>query len=193
MIRANYTDELARKLGHLRPSEREELATSLRTVDQEEARAARLFASGKITERVWDLLWADWQNRRRTLQMSLEALSQKRTFYVQNLDAALTIIAKVGILYNKLERGDQKDLLRQMVERVVVNPEGTLIRLELLPPFSYLRDVTQRVRDESETEAIQGKQNTSTRAGACWDYVLSGDPTRTRTWAFASGGQRSIH
>jgi hypothetical protein len=182
LIRANYTDELARKLGHLRPSEREELATSLRTVDQEEARAARLFASGKITERVWDLLWADWQNRRRTLQMSLEALSQKRTFYVQNLDAALTIIAKVGILYNKLERGDQKDLLRQMVERVVVNPEGTLIRLELLPPFSYLRDVTQRVRDEAETEAVQGKQNASTMAGACSDYVPLGDPGRTRTY-----------
>ena len=180
-IRESYTEELARKLGHLRPSEREELEASLRAVDQEEARAARLFASGKITEQVWDMLWADWQDRRRTLQTNLKTLSQKHTFYVQNLDAALTIIEKVGILYRKLERSKQKDLLHQMVERVVVNPEGTLIRLELLPPFPYLRDVTRRVRDEAETEAIQGKQNTSTMAGACSDYVPLGGPEETRT------------
>jgi len=52
LIRASYTDELARKLGHLRPSERDELQASLRAVDEEEARMARLFATGKITERV---------------------------------------------------------------------------------------------------------------------------------------------
>jgi DNA invertase Pin-like site-specific DNA recombinase len=126
LIRASYTDELARKLGHLRPSERDELQAALRSVDVEEARMARLFASGKITERVWDNLWAEWQDRRRTIQMNLEALQQKREYHIANLDAALTIIAKVGILYNKLERSDQKELLRQMIERVVVNPEGMI-------------------------------------------------------------------
>jgi hypothetical protein len=175
LIRESYTDELARKLGHLRPSEREELEAALRAVDEEEARTARLYAAGKITERVWDNLWAEWQDRRRTLQINLEALQQKQTFHVRNLDAALTIIAKVGILYSKLERGDQKDLLRQMVERVVVNPEGTIIRLELLPPFSYLRHVTKRVQDNGGA-AVQGKTKTSTKAGQCSDYVLSGDP-----------------
>ncbi|MBZ0294018.1 MAG: recombinase family protein [Anaerolineae bacterium] len=180
LIRESYTDELARKLGHLRPSEREELEAALRAVDEEEARTARLYAAGKITERVWDNLWAEWQDRRRTLQINLEALQQKQTFHIRNLDAALTIIAKVGILYSKLERGDQKDLLRQMVERVVVNPEGTIIRLELLPPFSYLRHVTKRVQDNGGA-AVQGKTKTSTKAGQCSDYVLSGDPTRIRT------------
>jgi hypothetical protein len=53
--------------------------------------------------------------------MSLETLQQKREHHIANLDAAITIIAKVGILYNKLECSDQKDLLRQMIERVIVN------------------------------------------------------------------------
>jgi hypothetical protein len=34
-----------------------------------------------------------------------------------------------------------------MIGRVVVNPEGMIIRLELLPPFSYLWYVTQRVQN----------------------------------------------
>jgi hypothetical protein len=101
--------------------------------------------------------------------------------YVDDLDAALTIIAKVGILYSKLERSDQKDLLRQMVERVVVNPEGKIIRLELLPPFSYLRHVTERVQN-SGGGAVEGKQNASAKAGTCSDYVQSGDPGRIRTY-----------
>jgi DNA invertase Pin-like site-specific DNA recombinase len=180
LIRDSYTDELARKLGHLRPSEREELEAALRAVNEEEARTARLFASGKITERVWDNLWAEWQDRRRTLQINLETLQQKQTFHIRNLDAALTIIAKVGILYSKLERSDQKDLLRHMIERVVVDPEGMIIRLELLPPFSYLRHVTQRVQ-KSGGRAVRGKTKTSAKAGQCSDYVLLGVPAGIRT------------
>jgi DNA invertase Pin-like site-specific DNA recombinase len=180
LIRDSYTDELARKLGHLRPSERDALEAALRAVDEEEARTARLYAANKITERVWDNLWAEWQDRRRSLQINLEALQQKQTFHITNLDVALTIIAKVSILYSKLERGDQKDLLRQLVERVVVNPEGTIIRLELLPPFSYLRHVTKRVQSNGGAGAVQGKTKTSAKAGQCSDYVLSGDPQNSQ-------------
>lgn len=176
-IQHSYTDELARKLGHLRPSEREALEAALRAVDEEEARTARLYAAGKITERVWDNLWLEWQDRRRTLQINLEALQQKQTFHIQNLDAALTIIAKVGILYSKLERSDQKDLLRQMVERVVVNPEGTILRLELLSPFAYLWHVTRRVQHKGGS-AVTGETKTSPQAGQCSDYVLSDEDPR---------------
>jgi hypothetical protein len=82
---------------------------------------ARLFAAKKITEEVWDNLWVECQDCRRTLQMKLEALQKKREYHIANLDAALMIIAKVGILYNRLGRSDQKELIRHVVERVVVN------------------------------------------------------------------------
>jgi hypothetical protein len=137
-------------------------------VAKAEARMARLFAAEKITERVWDTLWVEWQDRRRTLQLNLEALQQKREYHIANLDAALTIIAKVGILYGKLERSDQKDLLRQMIERVVVNPEGMIVRLELLPPFSYLRHVTERVQKRGGS-AVEGKTNIQPQ----WDWTFT--------------------
>ena len=54
---------------------------------------------------------------------------------------ALTLIAKLSILYETLSHSDQKELLRNVVERVVVNLEGEIERGDLLPPFAYLRDV----------------------------------------------------
>lgn len=190
-IRANYTDEIARKLDYVRPDQRSNLERKLKDVDDEEARMARLYAAGKISERVWDNLWAEWQDRRHQIQLNLEDLSQKQEYHIANLDAALTIISKVGILYNKLERGSQKKLLREMVNRVVVSPKGSIQRMELLPPFAYLRNVTNRVRKGNGS--FERKTTTSNNAGQCSDYLLLDTPDKNRTCASGSGGQRSIH
>lgn len=151
LIRMSYTHELAEKLGHLRPDERLQLQSALKAVDEEESRMARLFASGKITESVWDNLWAEWQDRRHKLRWSLETVDQEREIHINNLDTALGIIANIGVLYNSLERSDQKELLRQVVERVIVNSEGTIL-LELRTPFAYLRDLTDEIRSVNRRE-----------------------------------------
>ena len=67
-----------------------------------------------------------------------------------------------------------------MIERVVVNPEGVSIRLELMPPFSYLHHVTQRVQNGGK-RVVGEKTNASTKAGECSDYVPSGVPGGIRT------------
>ncbi len=83
------------------------------------------------------------------------------------------------MLYNHLKRSDQKELLRHMVERVIIDPEGT-IRLELRTPFAYLRHVTERVQN-SGGGTVEGKQSASNSAGTCSDYVQSGGPEGIRT------------
>ena len=62
---------------------------------------------------------------------------------------------------NSLERSDQKELLRQMVERVVVNSEGKAI-LELHAPFSYLRRISQHMRNGSTNSKLVGNSKTKT-------------------------------
>ena len=69
-----------------------------------------------------------------------------------------------------------------MIERVVVNPEGMIIRLELLSPFSYLHHVTKRVLSDGGEDVFEGKQNANSEVGTCSDYVLSDAPGRTRTY-----------
>jgi hypothetical protein len=54
------------------------------------------------------------------------------------IGAALQIIANIGTLYNRLQHSDKKELLRQVVERVIVNDNGN-VTLELRAPFDYLQ------------------------------------------------------
>ncbi|MCA9891912.1 MAG: hypothetical protein KC615_02950 [Anaerolineae bacterium] len=60
----------------------------MQAVDDEEARAVRLFASGKITESVWDAFWLEWQDRRRTLRTNLAAMQQESRCHIKYLDDA---------------------------------------------------------------------------------------------------------
>lgn len=177
LIRDSYNEEIADKLGRMRPEQRTDLERKLKDIDEEEARALRLYTIGKITDRVWENLWSEWQDRRRTLRHALESLQAHNDVHIANLDAALTIIAKVGILYNKLERSSQKKLLHEMVYRVVVCPKGTIRRMELLPPFAYLKEVTDRVRKGS---GFEGKTKTSTVAGQCSSLLSLSDHTPTQ-------------
>ncbi len=52
------------------------------------------------------------------------------------------MISRVGVVYNAPERSDQKELLRHVVSRVVIDNEGT-ISLELRAPFAYLHNIYQ--------------------------------------------------
>ena len=188
LIKACYNDEVADKLGRMRPDQRDGIERKLKEIDEEEARALRLYTTGKITEHVWGNLWTEWQDRRRTLRNARASLDAHNDVHIANLDAAITIISKVGILYSKLERSNQKKLLCEMVYRVVVCSKGNIRRMELLPPFAYLKEVIDRVQNGD----IEGKTKTSRKAGQCSIVVSLSTPSGNRTYAFASGGQRSI-
>ncbi len=192
LIRQSYTHELAQKLGHIRPDERLELESALKAIDEEEARTVRLFATGKISEAIWNNLWAEWQDRRRQLTHALETLSQEREIHINNLDAALEIIANIGVLYNHLKRSDQKELLRHVVERIVVNPEG-MIHLELRSPFAYLKDLTDAVREAQDRSAREiekkvGGEVSADHEPVCsnWLQVCWGGWIRTNEWRIQS-------
>ncbi len=184
-IRAIYTQDVAEKMGHLRPDEREQLQAALKAVDEEETRMVRLYAAGKITESIWDNLWREWQDRRSKIKLTLESLEHQHKTHITNLDAALKIIVQVGFVYNSLERSEQKELLRQMVERVVIDSVGK-IRLELRAPFTYLCDISDQV--SGRVRSSQGYKkaktdNTVTGLGleTCSDSFLLSWGGRIRT------------
>jgi DNA invertase Pin-like site-specific DNA recombinase len=91
---AGWIVEVADKLGRLRPDERTEIERALKQIDEEEARVLRLYAATMVTEENWRNLWAEWQDKRHKLRASLDLLDQKCESYIDDLDQALTIIAK---------------------------------------------------------------------------------------------------
>ena len=134
-------------MGHTRPDRRAQFQLALKQVDEEEGRTARLYAAGRISDEIWAGMWAEWQDRRQTIQRTLETMEQEHQVHVDNLDLALEIIAKIGTLYNGLQRSDQKELLRQVVERVIVDDDGK-VRLELRSPFGYLNTLVDEIKRE---------------------------------------------
>jgi len=68
---------------------------------------------------------------------------------VNDLDSALHILSQIADLFPNRTQLQQRAILLQMVERVVINPEGRILWLELKPPFSYL---TTLVKGGSEIE-----------------------------------------
>lgn len=182
-IRAAYTEDVARFLGHLQPDEREQLEAALKAVDDEEARMARLYAAGKITDSVWDNLWSEWRDRRSRIKSTLDTLAHKQQTHISNLDAALEIIAYAGIVYNGLERKDKKELLRHMVDKVVIDATGT-IRLELRSSFGYLRDISNEIDGRRGCSTHTEKQKADESVGSCLgssDNFLSCGEDRIRT------------
>src|ERR1043165_4625634 len=151
IIQAVYSEDIAEKLGQIRPNESKQLRAALKAVEEEEARMARFFASGKITETVWDSLWHEWQDRRNRIQLTLASFQYKHEVHITNLDTALQMISQVGMVYNSLEHSDQKELLRQMVSRVVIDHKGR-IKLELRSPFSYLQDIHKMIQKKGRAE-----------------------------------------
>ena len=172
-IRDYYIEEVADKLGWLRPDERGEIERALKQVDEEEARVLRLYASGMVSEDNWRGLWQEWQDKRQRLRGSLALLDQRCETYINDLDEALTIIAKLGILYETPPSADQRELLRNVVERVVLNPEGNVIRVDLLPPFAYLQEVSEKVSGRSgNTSEYPPENQTSGDNAGCSSSVL---------------------
>ncbi|MCB9458674.1 MAG: recombinase family protein [Anaerolineaceae bacterium] len=170
ILHNHYSEDLARKLGHLRPDERKRLEQSLEEIDVEEQRAATLYVKGTISEHIWNNLWTNWQDRRRFIHQSLEALKSSRTIHISNLDDAVTLFGKASILYEKLDQSDQKELLRQIIRRVVVDSEGIIVKVDLHPPFSYLCHLLNELQN-GETIAVDKKTKTSKQAGQGSDYV----------------------
>lgn len=183
LIRDYYINEIADELGQLRPDERTEIERALKQIDEEEARVLRLYAASMVTEENWRNLWAEWQDKRHTLRESLDLLDQKCDNYIDDLDDALTIMTKLSILYETLSRSDQKELLRNVVKRVVVNLEGEIERVDLLPPFAYLQEVYTNVNgDEEKTETNAEIETGDTNNATCSTQVLCSAPDRIRTY-----------
>jgi hypothetical protein len=54
-------------------------------------------------------------------------------------------------------------------------------RVELLPPFSYLHGLSDRIRNADGGGDGDGKTKASVKAGSCSISIASGGPEETRT------------
>jgi hypothetical protein len=68
-----------------------------------------------------------------------------------------------------------------VVERVVVNTEGEIERVDLLPPFAYLREVCEKVSGGEGTSENPARIETGDVAATCSSKVLECEPDKTQS------------
>lgn len=125
---------------------------------------------------------AEWQDKRHKLHASLDLLDQRCENFIDDLDEALTLITKLSILYETLSNTQKRELLNNVVERVIVNLEGEIVRVNLLPPFAYLHDICENVSGGEVNSEKATKTKTGDANATCSSKVLECGSTRIRTW-----------
>jgi hypothetical protein len=136
------------------------LEKALKDIGDAELFFARQYQAQQFSEENWLRMSREWREQRTRIQAQLQVISCDPGATIASLDDALTVISKAGILYPGLTPAGQQEVLRLMVEKVVISPQGQVNRMELRTPFGYL---TRLLADNSETTHSKGKLRTNVR------------------------------
>jgi hypothetical protein len=123
----------------------------------------------------------EYQDEQKRIQLALSAIQKENKDRISNLDAALSIIAEIGERYGRQHPAQQREILRHMIRRVVVDEQGIIVRLEYLPPFDYLQGWIEEHGTGQQKTRLAPKNKQSTAEGGCSLQVSIGVPGGIRT------------
>ena len=138
-IKHQFEREISDRLRPTEGNERQEMESRLKKLDQQEKFLVRQALADIITEPLFQNQMAEINEHRRQIEAALAVQSHDVRHYVDNLEAALELLSRVGTLYECLDFQNQRKLLRGLANHVIITEQGTLARIELNPPFSYIQ------------------------------------------------------
>lgn len=184
-MRKTYTAEIENAhIGNVEAIEHVE--SRLDALEQRDIRMVRLASLGRIKEESWDHVFDEIQKERWDLEYQLRLLQQENQTMIDNLNAAFDIFHRFTQLYDKLMPDEQHKVLTYIIEKVVVDRDGIVLRVECHPPFQYLLSKYDEVK---KRRGDKGIKNTTPENGCgvqdnlCSEHVRESWETwiRTRT------------
>jgi DNA invertase Pin-like site-specific DNA recombinase len=175
-IRSVYEKEVKKASSIDREQKLVDMNRQLSQLKEEEARLGRLYITGKMGDATYNQLRAEWQEKLRRVELELAELDRDASIHLDDLDAALALLAKASDLYPRLEEKQRSTLLQILVKRIIVDAEGEIIDYELNSPFVYLRSITRSLstpeNGKSGSEQIsEGAQAKNMPSGVfCFNY-----------------------
>ncbi len=175
----------------------ETLKRALARAKEKELNLWRAFTEHGMQAEMYQQLAREYQDEQKRIQFALNQINQENREYIANLDAALAVIAQIGERFGKQIVTRQRDILRQVVGKVVINPGGNVLRLELIPPFTYLRELADGgngSKHKAKKTIIPSENETSNgETAGCSFHVDFCDPGRTRTYNLLIKSQLLCH
>ena len=154
---------------------------ALKRLEDKELNLWRAFTDHGMRSQVFEKLAREYDDERRRIERTIQVIQLDKKDYVANLDAALAIIAEIADRYVLHTRERQRDILKQMVSRVVINPAGRIVRIELKQPFNYLDGLHHSGENDPRGQR-PGPKNEETGTSDAGSLQLSfGGPEETRT------------
>lgn len=125
---------------------------------EEEARLGRLYITGKITEKAYEQLHSEWQEKLRNNELTMAEMEREPKIHINDLDLALILLTKVGDLYPRLDEKQRSTLLQILAKRIIVDADGEIIEHELNSPFVYLQNLVKSLFSSSDGEECGSEQ-----------------------------------
>lgn len=138
-------------------------------MNQEEERLGRIFVSGNISEEAYKKLHAEWWEKIQNAKISLERFTKEISVQVDDLDLALSLMARMKDLYPRLKNEEKSELLKILGNKIVVNSQGVIIDHELNSPFTFLWSISTGIQEEN----IGVKINYADKFDNLLDYQVS--------------------
>ena len=151
----HYTSDRSREI--------KSLQQAMKKIEEKELNLWRAFTEHGMRPQIYETLSHEYEDERQRIEQALVLITKDHGQVVDNLDAALMVISQIADRYPKNTKYQQRDILKQMVNRIVINPEGRIIRIELKPPFNYLDDLIKgSTNDQRGGETSLEMKRTST-------------------------------
>lgn len=184
-IRRIYLSDL-NNYAFARNSEQPSLEQALERAKEKELNLWRAFTEHGMRAETFEKLAHEYQDEQDRITFALKAIQQENRETIANLDAALSIIAQIGERYSRQDSTRQRDILRQVVDRVVIDLHGHVLRLELKSPFIYLHQLAGgdggQKQEKRKNKRGAGKQTSSPNGTGCSLHVDFCDPGKIRTY-----------
>jgi len=143
-IKAIYQAEINKITNVDRAESLAQLKRRLLELKEEEARLARLMITGNLTEEAYEQLRQEWQEKVVNMQCKIDELELDLSKYIDDLEIALVLMAKLGKLFERFEYKQKTNLLQILAKRIIINPQGEILGYILNSPFSYLDTLAGR-------------------------------------------------
>ena len=148
-IREIYENQVEQVTRQGSENEIDKLRRQIAELREEEARLGRLLITGPLREEVYDRLRLEWREKIQHTTRALTNVEQEAATYLDDLDAALFLIASASTLYGRLKDKQRSTLLQALTKRIIVDANGTIISHELNPPFQYISEVVEGIHRDN--------------------------------------------
>lgn len=163
-----------------RHRETETLQNAMKKLEEKEINLWRAFTEHGMRPQVYEKLSREYDDERKRIAAAIEFIKRENGEVVENLDAALAAIAEIADRYAEHTPQRQRDILKQMVKRVIIDPEGRIIRLELKPPFNYLETLAKGSADGKRgNRSPREKKKTNLEVGSF--QIIQCEPDKTQS------------